>query len=102
MLIEKNTFNNLVNQIDRVRLFRQFYMIYPQINQVVPDKFKLINQKSQTVTDQFKLENLKIQQTVSVNSLKVAKSHLFVSKYKINLPSVEEIEAFLSHEMEEF
>jgi len=29
-------------------------------------------------------------------------SHLFVSKYKINLPSVEEIEAFISHEMEEF
>jgi len=28
-------------------------------------------------------------------------SQMFVSKYKINLPSVEEIEAFISHEMEE-
>lgn len=71
-----------------LRLFRVFYTNYPQI--------------SQTVTDQFKLENLKIQQTVSVKSLEVVNRQFFVSKYKINLPSVEEIESFISHEMEEF
>ena len=36
-----------------LRLFRQFYIVYPQINQAVPDKFKLINQKSQSLPDEF-------------------------------------------------
>jgi predicted nuclease of restriction endonuclease-like (RecB) superfamily len=37
-----------------LKLFRQFYLIYPQISQTVPDQFRLSFQKSQTLSDEFK------------------------------------------------
>ena len=53
---------NLVKKLKHIRgmsrsnlkLFRQFYFIYPQITEVVSHQFKLRKQKSQSVTDQFK------------------------------------------------
>ncbi len=43
-----------------LKIFRQFYLIYPQINEVVYSQFKLTNQKSLTVSDQFRLPTKKL------------------------------------------
>ena len=39
---------------NNLKLFRQFYLVYPQINEIASKQFKLTNQKSQSLTDQFR------------------------------------------------
>ncbi len=59
---------NLVKQLKHIRgmsksnlkLFRQFYFVYPQINEIASKQFKLVNQKSLTLSDQFKMPTNKL------------------------------------------
>lgn len=49
-----------------LKLFRQFYLMYPQIRQTVPDQFILSFQKSQTVSDEFKNAQIDIVKLINV------------------------------------
>ena len=48
-----------------LKLFRQFYFVYPQINQIVSKPFKLTNQKSQSLTDQFKNSHIDVKKLLN-------------------------------------
>jgi len=59
---------NLVKRLKHIRgmsksnlkLFRQFYFIYPQINEIASKQFRLTNQKSLTLSDQFRMPTDKL------------------------------------------
>jgi predicted nuclease of restriction endonuclease-like (RecB) superfamily len=48
-----------------LKLFRQFYFVYPQINQIASTQFKLTNQKSQSLTDQFKNSQIEVKKLLN-------------------------------------
>jgi len=64
---------NLVKRLNHIRgmsksnlkLFRQFYFVYPQINQIASTQFKLTNQKSQSLTDQFKNSKIEVKKLLN-------------------------------------
>ena len=81
------------------------------INATTLRLFMIREMLSEIISNLFKLANMEIHQTVSVKSLEVPTkklfnsfsfSHLFVSKYKINLPSIEEIRAFIEDELDSY
>jgi hypothetical protein len=88
-----------------LKLFRQFYLTYPQISQTVPDQFALPFQKSQALPDELQTIGLILCATKNHTKVEYAtaglSNQLFVSKYKINLPSLEAIEEFIEEELGE-
>jgi predicted nuclease of restriction endonuclease-like (RecB) superfamily len=48
-----------------LKSFRQFYLIYPQVIEIISKQFLLTNQKSQSLTDQFKKNTLPIKQILN-------------------------------------
>ena len=74
-----NLIDNLAKKLSHIkgmsavnlRIFRSFYLNYPQIQQTLSVEFKTQNQISQTVSDEFKNTLLPIQQTLSVESISI-------------------------------
>ncbi len=48
-----------------LKLFRQFYFVYPQISQIASKQFKLVNQKSLTLSDQFKNSQIDVKKLLN-------------------------------------
>lgn len=72
--------------VTALKLMRQFYLTYPQISQSLTDQFKIDTKISQSVIDHY---------TAGLDK------NLFVSKYKIMLPSTKDLEKLVKDDLEE-